>query len=301
MPKIAYIEHKFKASTKEMIEQANSIIAEYQAQGLVLTLRQLYYQFVSRDLLKNTVKEYKRLGGAINDGRMAGLIDWDAIEDRTRNLVGNSHWSEPQSIIYTAANSYEIDKWADQDTRVEVWVEKEALAGVFENACQPLDIPIFACRGYVSQSEMWGAAIRLRKYERAGQNCVILHFGDHDPSGIDMTRDIKDRLHIFGCNRTEIRRMALNFDQIEEYSPPPNPAKQTDSRFEAYQVQFGDESWELDALNPTTLRDLIQDGVFTYRDVDKWEEAVRKEELEKKQLETVAERWEEVVEHLEVT
>ena len=57
---------------------------------------------------------------AINDGRMAGLIDWDAIEDRTRNLVGNSHWSEPQSIIYTAARSYEIDKWPDQDTRVEI-------------------------------------------------------------------------------------------------------------------------------------------------------------------------------------
>ena len=160
-------------------------IAEYAAQGYDLTLRQLYYQFVSRDLLPNRQSEYKRLGDIINDARLAGLVDWEAIVDRTRNIRALSHWSDPASIVKAAANSFAVDKWADQPKRVEVWIEKDALVGVFEPVCEELDVPLFSCRGYTSQSEVWGAAQRLEKYLMADQEVVILHIGDHDPSGLD--------------------------------------------------------------------------------------------------------------------
>lgn len=152
MPKIRYQQKSFRADSLEVIEQANAIIEIYAAQGFDLTLRQLFYQFVSRGLIPNKDSEYKRLGSIINDARLAGLIDWEHITDRTRNLRGNAHWEQPQDIMRSAAYSFAIDKWADQDYRPEVWIEKDALVGVIEGVCKTLDIDFFSCRGYTSQS-----------------------------------------------------------------------------------------------------------------------------------------------------
>ena len=210
------VSKNFRAHTMEVIGQANDIIAAYQADGYMLTLRQLYYQFVARDLIANTQKSYNRLGTAINDGRLAGLIDWEAIEDRTRNLESLPTWSDPNSIVRACAQSFRADKWARQPVRIEVWIEKEALAGVFERVCEDLEVPFFCCRGYTSQSEMWSASQRLIDYYHSDQEIHLLHFGDHDPSGIDMTRDILDRLELFGCPLT-MQRLALNMDQVEEH------------------------------------------------------------------------------------
>src|SRR5512139_1588276 len=161
MPKVCYVPKSFSSNSMSIIEKANEIIAEYARLGFDLTLRQLYYQFVSRALIPNKDTEYKRLGSIINDARLAGLIDWDAITDRTRNLRSLSHWDDPGDIIYSAARSYHINRWEDQEYRVEVWIEKDALVGVIEGVCTDLDIPYFSCRGYTSQSEMWAAAQRL--------------------------------------------------------------------------------------------------------------------------------------------
>jgi len=157
--------------------------------------------------------------------------------------------------VDACARQFRIDKWATQPRRIEVWIEKDALVGVIEGVCTELDVPYFSCRGYTSQSEMWVGAQRLAAHWRkAKQNPLILHFGDHDPSGIDMTRDIQARLQEFSFGTAghplELRRLALNMDQVELYGPPPNPAKLTDSRCEAYMEEHGNESWELDALEP---------------------------------------------------
>ena len=132
MPKLRYVEKRFSASSLELVDQANSIIEEYAAQGFVLTLRQLYYQFVARGLIPNKQSEYKRLVEIISDARLAGLVDWEAIEDRTRFLSSLGHWADPAEIINSAAYSFHIDKWANQPCRVEVWIEKDALVGVIE-------------------------------------------------------------------------------------------------------------------------------------------------------------------------
>lgn len=290
MPKIKYVNKRFNESTTKIIDQANHIIGEYAAQGYNLTLRQLYYQFVARDLLQNTQKEYKRLGSIINDARLAGLIDWNHITDRTRNLHSLPHWSSPTDIVQACANQYRIDKWQTQKVRIEVWIEKEALAGVFERVCDELQVPFFSCRGYTSQSEMWVAGQRLRQFIRQMQTPIILHFGDHDPSGIDMTRDITDRLALF-MGGVQLHRLALNMEQVEEYQPPPNPAKITDSRAEGYIATYGDESWELDALEPDVLADLVRDFVCEYRDEDTWQEAVELENTAKAKLGYVADHW----------
>lgn len=294
MPKICYRPKKFSTDRQDLIAKANDIIAEYAAQGFELTLRQLYYQFVSRDFIPNNMRSYKNLGDVINDARLAGLIDWNAIVDRTRNLQKLAHWSTPAEIVEACAKQFRLDKWEDQKRRVEVWIEKDALVGVIEGVCNELDVPYFSCRGYTSQSEMWAGAQRLRDHLRCGQTPLILHLGDHDPSGKDMTRDIEARLAEFAGREIEIDRLALNMPQIEQYDPPPNPAKTTDSRAADYIAEFGEESWELDALEPAVIATLIRDAVFAVRDADKWTAMCEREENHRKDLQRVSDRWEEI-------
>lgn len=292
--KIRYQEFNFHAPTLRVVEQANQIIATYAAQGYDLTLRQLYYQFVSRDLIANKQSEYKRLGSIINDARLAGLIDWNAITDRTRNLVDSPHWDDPADIVAACAAQFRNDKWANQPLRIEVWIEKDALSGVFDRVCKEEDIPYFSCRGYTSQSELWAAAMRHVRHQKNSQPVTVLHFGDHDPSGIDMTRDITDRLRMFGA-RTTVERLALNMPQVEQYNPPPNPAKETDSRFSGYSDIHGDESWELDALEPSVLAELVRTRVEALKDADAWSGSERIEQRHRDDLRDVSDRWDDVV------
>lgn len=290
--KISYIDRGFSQATLAIIEQANEIIGQYQADGLVLTVRQLYYQFVARSFIPNRQAEYKRLGSIINDGRLAGLIDWDSIEDRGRNLQASTTWCNPRSMIEMCVAAYREDLWGDQEFRPEVWIEKEALLGVIERICYDLRVPYFACRGYVSQSECHQAgAYRLSEHIDHDQIPVIIHLGDHDPSGIDMTRDITTRLSLFAGQDVTVQRIALNWDQIKEYSPPPNPAKSTDSRFASYVTRFGEESWELDALDPAVLVALIERAVASYRDDEIWAVSLAAETRRRETLSRVAKRW----------
>lgn len=289
MPKIRYESHNFTKRRLAQIAQANAIIAEYRAQGFVLTLRQLYYQFVSRDLLPNTERSYQNLGRTVNDGRMAGLIDWAAIEDRTRWLRALTHWESPAEIVDGCAEQYRVDRWANQRWRPEVWIEKDALIGVIEGVCEELDVPYFACRGYASVSELWRAGMRHAKHKKAGQRVVVFHLGDHDPSGVDMTRDIRDRLATFGgC--TDVRRLALNREQVEQYDPPPNPAKLTDSRVGSYLAEYGDESWELDALEPSVIAELVSNNVRGLIDAGEWEDSEQTQQEGRERLAEIAEQ-----------
>ena len=283
MAKLQYITQRFSVHSRRTIEQANEIIAEYDKQGFALTLRQLYYQFVARDLIANELSQYKRLGSIINDARLAGFIDWDAIEDRTRSTRCLSHWESPRDIIEDLTARYAIDKWENQKYRPYVWIEKDALVGVIERVCNDLDVPYLACRGYTSQSEMWRSAMWFLGHRENRQTPVVLYLGDHDPSGVDMTRDIEDRLRMF-TGGVRVERLALNLDQIKKFKPPPNPAKRDDSRYHRYVKQFGRKCWELDAVEPKVLADLVRTAVMKLRNEKVWKEAVRKESAHRREL-----------------
>lgn len=288
-------DRKFNVEHAALIDIANEIIVEYQAAGFTLTLRQLYYQFVARDKIANKQSEYKRLGSIISAARLAGLVDWDAIEDRTRNVARLSTWGTPSDIMESCAHSYKEDLWEDQPFAVEVWIEKEALVGVVQGVCETFRVPYLACRGYASQSELYTAGKRFASAKRAGKKPLVLHLGDHDPSGIDMTRDNRDRLTMFARHGVKVIRLALNQDQIDLYNPPPNPAKETDSRFTGYQETHGDESWELDALSPqviaSTVEDYLNNNVI---DAAVWADALAREAANIKVLEAIRDNWDDV-------
>lgn len=302
--KKCFVPKRFTAAHMAVIDQANEIIEDYKRQGFLLTLRQLYYQFVRRVLIENKQSEYKRLGSIINDARLAGLIDWDAIEDRTRNLETQPAWDDPASLADACAQQYREDLWRSQPCLVEVWIEKEALVGVIEPICKEFRLPYFACRGYVSQSEQYAAGQRFRRTalgisaraRGAGRRPVVLHLGDHDPSGLDMTRDIEARLAMFAGRDVDVRRLALNYAQVEELDLPPNPAKETDSRASGYMAEHGDGSWELDALEPAMIADLIREAVGDLIVPALWADALAQEERQRGIWAAVARDWDRVEE-----
>ena len=298
--KINYIDWNPKAESIALVKQANQIISDYAEQDLTLTLRQLYYQFVSRDIIENTECSYKNLGKLITKARNAGLISWQAIEDRNREH--NTHWSREDDLKLITDLPYYIrfDQWKRQENYVEVWVEKEALGNIIEKACNPLFVPHMACKGYLSASEAWRAGQRIDQMEAQGKRCTIIHLGDHDPSGIDMTRDNDNRISLYGRTvECDVKRIALNMDQISEYAPPPNPTKLSDSRAPDYIKKYGKESWELDALEPQILIDLIEETINPLIDWDTWNETLEEEERVSDRLRKLGDNWDEVSEFLE--
>lgn len=293
-----YHEKKFKPETIRTIETAELIIEEYRDQGFSLTLRQLYYQFVARGLIENSDQSYKRLGGVITDARMAGLISWRAIEDRGR---GVNEWlieEDERETLRGIEHSFAFDMWERQNVYIEAWIEKEALADVLRQPCARWRVPYMACKGYLSASEAWRSGLRYRNMSDVRPRVVLLHLGDHDPSGLDMTRDNRERVERFSFADVEVRRLALNMDQVEQYNPPRNPAKVTDSRAADYIAEHGRSSWELDALDPATIDRLVDNAIRDYVDIDQWNEDLAEEAELRKPLADLSTRWSEVKEFL---
>ncbi len=292
MSQIKYIDWRPSKKSLEIIDLANSICTQYAQQGYDLTLRQLYYQFISRDFFPNNERSYKNLGSIVDKARKAGLMDWGYIVDRTRNLAGYPTYDNPSDFITKMTDKFHIDVWDHQPNRIEVWVEKEALAGVVQRAASSRQVNYFCCRGYVSQSEMHAAAQRFKQYNNyRGQSVHVIYLGDHDPSGIDMDRDIADRLNLFDAADVTVHRIALNMDQIIQYSPPPNYAKQTDSRARKYIREYGGDSWELDALEPGVLVGLITDKIDSLCDRHLFANSLDAQNEQLRELSDLAEQW----------
>lgn len=313
MPRIDYTgsgKKGLRDNTLFLILKANEILEEYTEKGYVLTLRQLYYQMVSRDIIPNNVKSYNNLGTAISTGRERGLVDWDHLTDRLRELTEWQTYDSVPAAISEIAQRFRLDKWATQPYRPEVWVEKDALSDIVRRACSRLQVPYLVCRGYSSASAMWQAGRRMIGHRQSKQVPIIFHLGDHDPSGLQMTEDNHQRVNLFGSPiqeserefgaRCKVVRLALNMEQIEQYNPPPNPAKETDSRWEWYNETTGlTDSWELDALEPAVIEQIITDAVLEIRDEKKWEAMEEKEDTARELLTDCSDNWSEVREFLE--
>lgn len=292
--KETFTEKNFGAAALEMIATINAILEDYAAQGYDLSLRQLYYQLVSRNIVPNTEKSYKNVGCLVSDARLAGMIDWDAIKDRGRGMVANPHWENPANFMEVVAPQYRFDLWSDQPAYVEVMVEKQALEGVLQPVCSSLDVPFTANKGYSSSSAMYEASKRFLSRAREDKQLYVIYLGDHDPSGIDMSRDVGERLNLFlntslGLAENEgdllmVKRVALNMAQIRELNPPENPAKITDSRAAGYISRFGRSSWELDAIEPRQLATLVRDAVRGIMDVGLFDKNQKKQAQGRKEL-----------------
>ncbi len=315
--------HRFTKEANLLVRKCVEIVDRYQAQGLKLTLRQLYYQLVSANVIRNEERQYKRLSGLLSDARLMGRVDWEAIEDRIRVPRVPQEFKDLNELVDTALGAYRLDRWNGQKNYVELWVEKDALAGILAPIAREYHVTMMVNRGYSSQSAMYDAAKRFLKachgeelpYKTGAELCngqetqdnvlaelkkihvldqnaladppprkpILLYLGDHDPSGEDMVRDIGSRLLMFGID-VEVRKLALTIEQVKEYDPPPNPAKMTDPRAAEYVDKHGATSWEVDALPPDVLDRLIRDSLESAIDLDLMEKVKAVEKRDKATL-----------------
>jgi hypothetical protein len=281
----------------ERLAIVKSIIAEYGEQGLTLSLRQIYYQFVARNLLANSLAGYQAIKELMIRARESGEIDWDDLEDRGRAVVTHASWDNPAAFI--DASQYAEDLWDGQSCRVEVVIEKSALVGVIGGVCGEFQVPYLSMRGNNSITMIYEAAKRYQRLIDKGISPVVLVLADHDPTGYFMPSVVEKKLSQYARRPIEVRRIGLNLDQINHYNPPPNRLKDKDPRYTAYKAETGkDEGWELDALEPSVLSQLIRTEVESLIDPEAWEAAKGRWQENKSILEQVADRWSDIEQYL---
>jgi len=311
--------YNFKPVQRQLIAHMNEIIEEM---AMTLTARQLYYQFIGRDLFpeswidekynrekglppntKNTLKNYKKFAALLTDARYAGLVSWDAIEDRVRRPTIWRDYDNLREAVDSLIRSYRLPRWRGQERYVELWVEKEALAGQMEPIAADYHVTLMANKGYSSASAMYESAQRIMREANQAESDyydpnkperdpTIFYIGDHDPSGEDMVRDLESRLVEFGVQRLTFKKLALTMEQVKRYNLPPNPAKTTDSRFETYVAEHGNKSWEVEALPPKILAKLVREALESVVDREKMDEVIDEESEHKSALERACEEVE---------
>lgn len=289
-------EIRLSKANKEKLDVINSIIKEYEDDGYTMTLRQLYYQLVSRDVIPNAQNEYSKVSKLLKEGRMAGIVDWGAIEDRLR-VPYLPYWCvNVADALKDTAEMYRMNRQRGQDRYIEVWVEKDALSGVLKRVTSKYHVNLLVNRGYGSVTAMHDAYLRYKHEIQQERGVTLLYLGDHDPSGMDMIRDIRERIsEMLGVDGLEsafsVDPIALTMDQIEQYNPPNNPAKLTDPRSVWYVEKYGYSSWEVDALEPKVLNRLVSDKIEGCIDMRTYREMLKREDADKAQLLKIAKEF----------
>lgn len=265
-----------------LLAATRRVLTQYE--GTAVTVRQLYYRLVAGGIIPNVLRSYKNLVAALSDWRRHRLIPFNAFEDRTRSMnrldVGE-RFDDPAGWAryfleegVRKAKNYQLARWFGQDERAVVAVEKQALEGPFTQVCQELGVDLVVARGYPSLSYLAEIADALHRDDKATDDRanVILYFGDHDPSGQNIPEVIeRDLRGLFGARFT-LERVALNPDQVDEMDLIPAPVKLTDSRATGFIAEHGEDVYELDAIEPNALQDMIRDAVNEHFDEDAFDE-----------------------------
>ena len=292
---------RLQKASKIELGKANEIIDDFDKMGHKLTVRQLFYQMVGKAIIDNNYPAYRRISTLLKNGRMSGLVDWEIIEDRLRKPQIPCCDVGIAEALKFAARTYRLDRMEGQQNYIEVWVEKDALSGILSKITREYHVSLMVNRGFSSTTAMHEAYARFAAQIEKGQDCVILYIGDHDPSGLCMSEDIQTRLKGFGLNNIEVRRIALNMDQVQKYNLPENKLKKddkgepTDPRGIAYKNKFGDKSWEVDALSPLVLEQLVRYEIESIINIDQYSAMLAREKEEKATILDIAQGYAEAM------
>jgi len=274
---------------KTVVPEVNAILNQYNVR---MTLRQIFYRLVSKHLIQNTLSQYKNLSRILVKARERGDVDWTRIEDRSRTTIGGDYGFNSaehflggvEENFKQAWKRFTMPMWASQPNFLEVWVEKDALSALVSDVAEGFRVKTCPARGYSSFTYVKEGAERLDEYEDK-ENIIILYLGDYDPSGLDITRDLEERLQDYGILDVDVERIALTLDQIRQYSLPPMMAKQKDPRYAKFVADTGGaDAVELDALEPPILQDIITRAIQSKIDTDLWNERAKEIEETRERL-----------------
>jgi len=271
-------------SYEEVVEAALEVFEQYDT---ALTLRQLYYRLVSRHLFTNTINSYKRLSRIMVKAREQRDVPVNCLEDRSRRILGrgDTGYATAEEFLRRritglkeSYKEFTMPMWDDQPNYVLVSLEKDALSRLMSDIANQYSVRTFPTRGYPSFTYVNRMAAYIRKRLK-GKPTVVLYFGDFDPSGIDIERDLADRLRKYDAGDFKVIRIALTKDQIQQYDLPPMPVKRSDARSEGFLESYGDQSVELDALDPNTLKFMVAQSIAANIDLDLWRKKEEKIEV----------------------
>ena len=260
---------------EQVVEEALEVFKQYDS---ALTLRQLYYRLVSKHLFPNTINSYKRLSRIMVKAREQKDVPVNCLEDRSRRILGrgDTGYSSAEEFLRRritglkeSYKEFTMPMWDDQPNYVLVSLEKDALSRLMSDIANQYSVRTFPTRGYPSFTYVNRMATYIRNRLK-GKPTVVLYFGDHDPSGVDIERDLEDRLRKYNAGDFKVIRIALTKDQIEQYNLPPMPVKRSDARSEGFLESYGDQSVELDALDPNTLKFMVAQSIAANIDLDLW-------------------------------
>ena len=271
-------EHLTEYSTvsKVLCYQIKTIFDRLNKPSSIFVLKKEKHKLAKYDLYRMSISENKYNYAFFDDNYMYVPI----MKIEKKDFNGNVF-----NITVEKDNSYSVGVISHN-------CEKQAMESVLKPIADKFHIFFGYNKGYSSASSMYDLAKRLKNKIDDGKTAIVLYLGDHDSSGLDMIRDIRERIEEFltmGEDYTEpnfkVEQLALNMDQIKAYNPPPNPAKMSDPRAKWYIAKYGRVSWELDALKPDVLIKIAEDGIMRYMDADKYNEWIRLEQEQKKALE----------------
>ncbi len=290
---------KMKGETKELLDQIVAIADIYMEKGRDMTVRQMFYQLVSRNIIENAESQYRRTVRILTLARDQGYIPWELIVDTARQSHMPPEFEGKLDLVQAALDSYRLERWKDQEYYVEVMLEKSALYGVLKPVTYDYHIRLSPNRGYDSTSEIRNAAQRFIAAAGEDKKCVLLYLGDHDSSGKDMERDLRRRLAKYGADNVHVIMIALTGEQIERYQLPPQAGKTSDPRARGYITKHGRNTWELDALPPDVLVQIVRDAIEGDSvveggliDMEEYNSVIEKEERDKESLQHVVEELE---------
>ncbi len=227
------------------------------------TVRQLFYALTVKGVIEKTEQEYQRtVCRKLTELRENGRVPFDWISDHTRWIRKPTTYSGLDQCLKATARFYRRDLWLDMPVYVEVWIEKDALAGVAVDVTEEFDVPLMVSRGYASVSYLHAAAMTIAAMDKPAH---IYQFGDHDPSGVDLARDIETKLRRYAPDaEIYFERVAVTPEHIGKWKLPTRPTKMKDTRAK----KFKGASVELDAIPPAQLRDLIREAIDQHVDKD---------------------------------
>ena len=286
---------------EEVVEASLEVFKQYDT---AITLRQLYYRLVSRLLIPNTINSYKRLSRIMVKARERADVPINCLEDRSRRILGKGdtgYYSAEEYLkmklhsLQDSWKSFSMPMWDNQPNYILISLEKDALSRLVSRIANRYSVRTFPTRGYPSFSyvQQMSSYIRTKLLDKP---TIVLYFGDFDPSGIDIERDLSDRLEKYNAGDFSVTRVALTSEQIKTYNLPPMPVKRSDARSDSFMAEHGDLSVELDALDPNLFQRMVANSIEKNINIRKWNAKLRKIDSLQQWIKTKLEDIEKVIE-----
>jgi hypothetical protein len=253
-----------------------------------ITGRGIGYKLFTAGLIPSMeTGQMQRVYRLLKEARERGMIPWEWIVDETRELERRPSWDDPDAFVRVVSRAYRRDFWNHQPARVEAWSEKGTVRGVLAPVLDRYGVGFRVMHGFNSATQVYDIA-----QDDDGRNLIALYVGDYDPSGLCMSeRDLPARLAEYGGDHVVVRRIALTREQLDDLPSFPATDKEKDTRYKWFVCNFGNRCWELDALDPNDLREIVRGAIKQEIEPTAWNRCDHIERAERESLRTVLDSW----------